>query len=158
MSSTAEEVVRRMTERGIRLATVDATTGGLTGHLVVAVPGASKVFVGGVAAYGRAPKTGWLGVDPELVLRHGSVSEETALAMARGAREAMDVAVAVAETGIASPTGNPDRPGGLYCLALAAGGYERTERHVFPGDRLETMHAASERALQMILEYLDATA
>lgn len=156
--TTAEDVVRRMTERGLTLATAESTTGGLAGHLVVAVPGASKVFVGGVAAYGRKPKTGWLGIDPALILQAGSVSEETALAMARGAREALGTAVGVSETGIASPTGNPDRPGGLYCLALAAEGYERTERQIFPGDRLETMQAAAERALQMILEYLDATA
>jgi PncC family amidohydrolase len=156
--STAEDVVRRMTERGLNLATAESTTGGLAGHLIVAVPGASKVFVGGVAAYGRSPKTGWLGIDPDLILRHGSVSEETALAMAQGARRALGTAVAVSETGIASPTNNPDRPGGLYCLAISADGYERAERQVFPGDRLETMQAAAERAMQMILEYLDATA
>lgn len=153
----AAEVVRRMTERGLTLATAESTTGGLAGHLVVAVPGASRVFVGGVAAYGRRPKVDWLRVPPETVAEHGSVSEETVLAMARGAREALGVDVAVAESGIASPTGNPDRPGGLYWLAVAAEGYERAERHVFPGERLDTMQAAAGRLLAMVNEYLDAT-
>ncbi|MEX2032092.1 MAG: CinA family protein [Dehalococcoidia bacterium] len=151
----AAEVVRRMTDRGLHLATAEWTTGGLTGHLVVAVPGASKVFVGGVAAYGRIPKIDWLAVDPDIIAEHGSVAEETVLAMARGARRALEVDVAVSESGIASPTIHPDRPGGLYCLALVADSYERAERHVFPGDRLQTMHAASERLLEMVLEYLD---
>lgn len=153
--AAAAEVVRRMTEHGLRLATAESTTGGLTGHLLVAVPGASKVFVGGVAAYGRIPKTGWLGVDPDVITQHGSVAEETVLAMARGARKALQVDLAVSESGIASPTNNPERPGGLYCLALVADGYERAERQVFPGDRLQTMQAASERLLAMVLEYLD---
>ena len=152
----AAEVVRRMTEHGLRLATAESTTGGLTGHLLVAVPGASKVFVGGVAAYGRIPKTGWLGVDPEVIAQHGSVAEETVLAMARGAREALQVDLAISESGIASPTNNPERPGGLYCLALVADGYERAERQIFAGDRLQTMQAASERLLAMVSEYLDS--
>src|SRR5690606_9057372 len=101
--SAAAEVVRRLTERGLTLATAESTTGGLTGHLVVSVPGASRVFVGGVAAYGRRLKLDWLHVPAETVQQHGSVSEETVLAMARGARDALGVDVAVAESGIASP-------------------------------------------------------
>jgi len=154
----ADTVVRKMTERGLTLATAESTTGGLTGHLLVAVPGASKVFVGGVAAYGRIPKTGWLGVDPQVISDNGSVHETTVLHMARGAREALGVGLAVAESGIASPTNNPERPGGLYCLALVApDGHEVTERHVFQGDRIATMQAAAQRLLEMVLEYLDAS-
>lgn len=157
MSDHAAEVVRRMTERGLTLATAESTTGGLAGHLVVAVPGASRVFVGGVAAYGRRPKLDWLRVPPETVTEHGSVAEETVLAMARGARDALGVDVAVAESGIASPTNNPERPGGLYWLAITGEGHERAERHVFEGDRLQTMQAAADRLLAMVLEYLDAS-
>ena len=158
-SPVAAEVVRRMTERGLRLATAESTTGGLTGYLLVAVPGASKVFVGGVAAYGRKPKTDWLRVSPDTIAEHGSVHEETVLAMARGAREALEVDLAVAESGIASPTNNPDRPGGLYCLALVGSdGHEVAERHIFEGDREATMRAAADRLLAMVIEYLDQSA
>lgn len=153
----AAEIVRRMSERGLTLAVVECTTGGLTGHRIVSVPGASKVFVAGLAAYGRQPKTGWLGVDNAVIEEHGSVSEETAVALARGARDNLDVSVAIAETGVASPSNNPQRPAGLYCLALNAGGYEHVERQMFAGDRVETMEAASERLLAMVIEYLDAT-
>ncbi|MQC18510.1 MAG: CinA family protein [Chloroflexi bacterium] len=157
--TAAEDVIRRMTERGLRLATAESTTGGLTGYLLVAVPGASKVFVGGVAAYGRKPKTDWLRVPAETVTQYGSVHEETVLAMARGAREALEVDLAVAESGIASPTNNPDRPGGLYCLALVGpDGHEVAERQIFEGDREATMRAAADRLIAMVLEYLDQTA
>lgn len=157
--TAAEDVIRRMTERGLRLATAESTTGGLTGHLLVAVPGASKVFVGGVAAYGRKPKLDWLRVPAETVAEYGSVHEETVLAMARGARDALEVDLAIAESGIASPTNNPERPGGLYCLALVGpDGVERAERQVFEGDREATMRACADRLLAMILQYLDETA
>lgn len=156
--SAAEEVVRRMAERGLRLAVVEATTGGLTGHRLVAVPGASRVFTGGVAPYGRQPKVAWLHVPEETFVAHGSVHEATALALARGARDALEVEIAVAETGIASPTDNPERPGGLYCLALVGpGGHEHAERQTYDGGRAETMQSASDRLLAMVLEYLDRT-
>lgn len=152
----AEEVIRRMADRGLRLAVVEATTGGLTSHRLVAVPGASRVFIGGVAPYGRAPKLAWLHVPEETFVQHGSVHEETALALARGARDTLEVEVAVAETGIASPNDNPARPGGLYCFALVGpGGYEQTERHIFAGEREATMQAAADRLLTMIIGYLD---
>jgi len=156
--TAAEDVVRRMTERGLTLAVVECTTGGLLGHQIVSVPGASKVFVVGLAAYGRKPKLDWLKVPAEVFEKYGSVHEETALALAKAAREQMGVSVAIAETGIASPTNNPERPGGLYGLAIAAEGYEQRERQIFPGDRLETMEAAAARLSAMIFEFLDATA
>lgn len=154
----AAEVVRRLTERGLRLAVVECTTGGLTGHRIVSIPGASRVFVAGLAAYGRIPKTSWLGVENALIEEHGSVSEPTATALAQGARQALEVDLAIAETGVASPGNNPARPAGLYCLAVSAQGYDHVERQMFPGDRLETMEAAAERLLTLVLEYLDATA
>ncbi len=153
----AEEVVQRLTARGLRIATAESSTGGLAGHMIVTVPGASRVFEGGVAAYGLQGKTGWLAVPEETVATHGSVHEATALAMARGAREALGVDLAVAETGIASDNANAERPGGLWCLAIVGpDGYEHAERHHFEGDRLARMHEAAARMLRLILEYLDA--
>ena len=158
---TAAEVVERLGERGLRLATAESTVGGLIGHLLTDVHGASKVFPGGIVAYANPPKQALLGV-PEAVLEaHGSVSEQTALAMAHGARAAFGSDLALAETGIASalPQGraNPERPPGRYFIALVAEGYERVERYVFPGDREATKQQAAEAALQLVLDYLDAS-
>ena len=71
----------------------------------------------------------------------------------------LEAMLAVAESGIASPTNNPDRPGGLYCLALVGpDGHEVAERQIFEGDREATMRAAADRLIAMVLEYLDQTA
>lgn len=159
MSSEARveaEVVRRLTEAGLRLSTAESTVGGMIGHLLTNVPGSSKVFIGGITAYHGAPKMDLLGVPRDLLREHGSVAEETVLAMARGARDAMQTELAIAESGIAGPSTNPERPGGLYWIALVApGGFEVAQRHVFPGDREETKRAASEATLQLVLDWLD---
>lgn len=155
-AALAAEVVRRLTERGLTIATAESSTGGLAGHLLVTVPGASRVFAGGTAAYGLEAKRRWLGVPLETIEAHGSVHEATALAMARGAREALGVDLAVAETGIAGSSDNPDRPGGLWYIALVGpAGAARVERHLFEGDRLERLHAAARHMLALILDHLD---
>jgi len=154
-SALAAEVVRRLTELGLTIATAESSTGGLAGYLLVTVPGASRVFAGGTAAYGLEAKQRWLGVPDETIALHGSVHEATALAMARGAREALGVDLAVAETGIAGSSDNPDRPGGLWYIALVGpGSAERVERHLFEGDRIERLHAAAHRMLALLLNHL----
>jgi PncC family amidohydrolase len=155
LHAQAARVVARMTERGLRMATAESTVGGLIGFTVTSVPGASKVFVGGVTAYGGGSKTSILGVPEETLREHGSVAEPTVAAMARGAREAFGVDLAVAESGIASPVQNSERPGGLYYIGLVADGYEQVERHQFEGDRVDTMQQATAAALRLIEAYLD---
>ena len=153
----AAEVVARMTARGLTLATAESTVGGLIGHLLTDVPGASKVFMGGVAAYHGSAKLALLHVPRETLAEHGSVSEATVLAMARGAREVLGADVAVAESGIASPTDNRQRPAGLYYLALVAEAYACAVRRQFAGERGETKRQAAEAALRLVLDYLDET-
>jgi PncC family amidohydrolase len=149
------DVVARMTERGLTLATAESTVGGLIGHLLTNVPGSSKVFIGGITAYRGPAKVEVMGIDAEALRTHGSVSEEAVRLMARGVRAAMHADVVVAESGIAGPTGNPDRPGGLYYIGIVADGEERVTRYQFPGDREETKTLAAQEALRLVLAYLD---
>ena len=151
-----QEVVARMTERGLRLSTAESTVGGLIGHLLTNVRGSSKVFAGGITAYHGSAKMDLLGVDRDALREHGSVSERTVLEMARGARRAFNVEVAVAESGMAEPPAADERPHGLYYIAIAAGGYEHVDRYEFEGDREATKQQAAAEALRLVIEYLDS--
>ena len=155
--AAAAEVVARMAARGLRLATAESTVGGLIGHLLTDVPGASRVFAGGITAYANGPKVRLLGVPDEVLERDGAVSGPAVQAMAEGARRAFAVDVAVAESGIASALDPPraERPGGLYFIAIAGEGVARVERHELAGDRSATKRQAAEAALRLVLEYLD---
>lgn len=154
MNDLAREVVERMTAQGLTLGTAESTVGGMIGHLLTDVPGSSKVFVGGITAYHGRPKLTLLNVPVETLRNAGSVSEEATVAMARGGREALQVDLCVAESGIAGPSSSPDRPGGLYWIAVSGADGERAERHVFPGDREATKLAATEAALRLVLATL----
>jgi PncC family amidohydrolase len=151
-------LVARLRAAGLRLATAESTTGGLIGHRLAAVPGASAVLAGGIAAYANEAKTRLLGVPEALLAEHGAVSPEVAAAMARGACEAFDVTVAIAETGVAGPPSDgatEAKPPGLYYLAAIGPGCELAERATFEGRRAETQWAASEAALRLALVCLE---
>ena len=151
----AAQVVEACTAQGLRLGTAESTTGGLLGHLLVSVPGASKVFIGGVVAYHGHPKMNLLHVERATLKEYGSVNTHTTLAMAEGALEQLEVDIALAESGIASPTDNPDRPGGLYSLTmLHADSSEKSELVRISGDRSETMYGAAEILFGWVLEHI----
>lgn len=149
--------------RGLRMASAESCTGGLIAAACTSVAGSSDWFERGVVSYSNDAKTELLGVAPELIARHGAVSEPVARAMVEGVMHSPRVDVAVAVTGVAGPAGgSPSKPVGTVWLAfggrLAHGSIATTaERHLFPGDRAEVRAAAVQRALQGMLERLAAT-
>jgi PncC family amidohydrolase len=154
--SLEERVGQRLSEQRLTLALAESCTGGLIGHHITNVPGSSEYFMGGVVAYAYDAKERVLGVHHHTLYDHGAVSEETALAMARGARRLLMTDVALSVTGIAGPGGGtPEKPVGLVYIALSARDAERCERYVWPHDRPGNKEASANAALTLLLEYLE---
>ena len=116
----AEQLLDKLREQGMTLATAESCTGGLIAGLLTEIPGASEVLCSGFVTYSNAAKTSMLGVDEDLIERHGAVSEEVARAMAGGALKSSTADIAVAVTGIAGPAGGTkEKPVGLVHLCAA---------------------------------------
>jgi nicotinamide-nucleotide amidase len=148
----ASELVRLLSERGLTLATAEATTGGLIGHLIVAVPGSSAVFRAGVAPYSNTAKIA-LGVDPEVLATRGAVSEEAAAALATAVRRWAGTDIGLAETGIAGPSGGTAaRPAGTFWVAVDTGQRVITRQFQFDFDRPGNQGAAADAAIRLLLE------
>jgi PncC family amidohydrolase len=157
MSTLEETVGQLLTEQGLTIAVAESCTGGLIAHQLTNVPGSSAYFIGGAVAYSNEVKERVLGVSHETLSVHGSVSEECAREMARGARRLFSTDVAISSTGIAGPTGGtPQKPVGLVYVALAAQDLERCERHLWQGNRLGNKQRTAEAALEMLRRYLEA--
>lgn len=150
-------IVAELARRGAYLATAESCTGGQVADAIVSVAGASAAYRGGIVAYDNAVKVGQLGVPQETLDRFGAVSEETAVAMARGARERLGADFAIATTGIAGPAGGTaEKPVGLVWLALALGcGETETRRATFPGNRADIRDRATVAALGLIWRHLE---
>ena len=138
------------------IATAESCTGGAIADSLVRVPGVSAVFRGAVVAYNDDIKRSMLDVPADVLRQHGAVSEQTAIAMARGARRRLGADLAIATTGIAGPSGGTeDKPVGLVWFALVADGEPRTYRATFPGDRSDIRARARMAALAAIWRYLE---
>lgn len=147
----AARLLAAMEARGMTLATAESCTGGLIAAALTAIPGSSAVVTRGYVTYSNAAKAQELGVPEDVLARLGAVSEETARAMAEGARRRAGVDLALSCTGIAGPGGaTPTKPVGLvYIAAARTGAATEVRRHVFPGDRAAVRAATVAEALAL---------
>lgn len=93
-------------ERGLTLAVAESLTGGQVAATLVSESGASDFFKGSITAYLTEIKVALLEVAPELIDRHGVVSEPVAKAMAKGVRARLGADVGLATTGLAEADGD----------------------------------------------------
>jgi PncC family amidohydrolase len=159
LDALAVRVGVTLRERGWWLATAESSTGGLIGHAITSIPGASAYYVGGVICYSNRAKELQLDVPAELLRTSGAVSAEVAVAMAEGVRRRFGAEVGVAVTGIAGPDGaTPGKPVGLHYVAAGVpGSSPAVERHVFGYDRAGNRAAAALGALRLALARMSVT-
>lgn len=139
------------------IATAESCTGGDVARRITRIGGSSAYFIGGVVAYANDVKRQVLGVPEDILANPGAVSEPCARAMAEGVRDLLGTDLAVSTTGIAGPDGGTARkPVGLVFIALAHPGGTIVEEHHFTGDREAVIDSATERALTLLLEAVQA--
>ena len=139
----------------LKLVIAESCTGGLVGHRITNVPGSSEYYLGSITAYAYEAKERLLGVNNATLVAYGAVSAETALEMARGARQAlgadfgMDQMIGLSVTGIAGPGGGtPTKPVGLVWFGLSTPTGDWTWSHVWPGNRVQNKEDFSRTGLK----------
>ena len=112
-------IARLLLGRRWTLGVGESITGGGVGARLVTVPGASDWLRGVLVTYATDVKTSLAGVPAAVVEEHSPVSEETAAALARGARSQLSADVGLAVVGVAGPTTQGGQPVGFTCVAVA---------------------------------------
>ncbi|HZE12967.1 MAG TPA: competence/damage-inducible protein A, partial [Chthoniobacterales bacterium] len=145
-------VVKLLMERKQTLAVAESCTGGYLAHRITNVPGASAIFLGGCVTYSNEAKVDMLGVEQELIDRHGAVSKQVVQAMAEGVRARTKSDFALATTGIAGPGGgSEEKPVGTVFIALAAGDRPvSVQKRFFPDDRPTFKELTTQAALELL--------
>jgi len=139
--------------RGVSVATAESCTGGLVAATITAVPGSSGYFRGGLVAYADEAKAALLGVPASVIVAHGAVSAQVAVAMAEGARARLRADLVVSVTGVSGPAGGTaTKPVGLTCIGLATEEGSDVRRFAWAGDRDANRRASVEAALEWLIE------
>ena len=129
----------------------ESATGGMLGERFTSVPGSSEYFVGGFITYNDAMKMELLGVSPETLKEHGAVSQETAEAMALGARRRTRSTYALSITGAAGPEPGTEKvPKGTMYVGLADAAGTLALHRQFLGDRQRIRTFAVQMALDLL--------
>lgn len=151
----AEVVGKGLAGSGKRIAVAESCTGGLLAKMLTDAAGASEYFIAGWVTYSNEAKVEQLGVDEGLIAKHGAVSEQVAIAMAKGARKRAGSDVGIGITGIAGPSGaSEQKPVGLVYIALAIGEREFVEKRVFSHSRAFIRYRAALTALNILRKEL----
>lgn len=154
MSAQAAAAIEALRLAGATAATAESLTGGLLCAALVDVPGASDVVKGGVVAYAVEAKCEVLEVDPDLVEKHGTVSDEVAAAMAEGAVKVFGATWGLATTGVAGPEPSEGQPVGTVHVAVTGPTGTRTRELALQGDRRLVREQTVDAVLSLLVARL----
>ena len=151
----SREVSQMLWEMEKTVGTAESCTGGRIAEAIMAVPGASKYFKGGIISYVNEIKESLLGVSAEVLEEKTAVCEEVAIQMVKGACKALNTDFAISATGFAGPTGGTkDIPVGTIWLACGSPEKQVTLKVEEDHGRDINLAIATNKAMQLFLEFL----
>ena len=151
----SREIQQYLYESGLTVGSAESCTGGRIAESIIAVPGASTYFKGGVISYTNEIKEQLLGVDHQLLEEQTAVCEDVAKAMVKGAINTLGVDFAIASTGTAGPGGGtPSIPVGTIWLACGNAENIITMKLTEDYGRDINLAIATSKALQMFIDFL----
>ena len=154
--ASVEELVHSiLIERGQTIAVAESCTGGAIASKFTAQAGASAYFLCGVVSYSNESKANVLGVDMSDIAQYGAVSEQVAMAMAKGAKVISGADFAISTTGIAGPTGgSKEKPVGTVWIGIATPNKCFAVLKNCGTDRSQIISRATAYAIAMLYEEL----
>ena len=133
-----EEVIGKLlTDQKKSISTAESCTGGMLADRITNIAGCSRYMNGGVVTYSNESKVNILGVSADDIEKHGAVSSQVALQMAKNVAELYNADIGVATTGIAGPGGGTaKKPVGLVYMGFWMDGSHFALKTIFTEDRL----------------------
>ncbi|KAB2570450.1 putative competence damage-inducible protein [Lasiodiplodia theobromae] len=143
LKAVSKEVAELLKERGETLSVVETAAGGLTSAAILATPGASSIFKGGLQLYTLESRVAYGGWTEENLRNYAGPTPEIVKGLAEHVRGTLTTTYTVCESGTAGPTGGEtkNRTPGYVALAVtsAAGTVTREVDTGLDGDREANM-------------------
>jgi len=151
LDALASALGEKLKARGETVAVAESSSGGLISAALLAVPGASKYYLGGAVVYTGKARMVLMDLPREAVAGMRSASEPYAMLLAQTARERFGATWGLSETGAAGPTGNGyGDAAGHTCIAIAGPVEMAMTIETGSGDRAANMTAFAAAALRML--------
>lgn len=154
-NSLAQVVMTKLREKHLTITAAESLTGGQLQAALTSIPGASQAFMGGFVTYTNYAKEKLLAIPAEVIDKHGSVSEQTAILMAEQAKQKLGADVGVSLTGVAGPDSLEGQPVGTVWIGIAyrnKAGY--AQKFHFPRQRKYVQARAVLTALDLVRKEL----
>lgn len=153
----SKEIQQYLYDNNKTLGTAESCTGGRIAQAIIAVPGASNYFKGGIVCYTNEVKERLLHVSHETLEEKTAVCEEVAIQLVKGACEALNVDYAISATGIAGPGGGTDEiPVGTIWLGYGSKDNVQTFKLEEDFGRDINLSIATNKALRLFLDFVQA--
>ena len=152
-----EQLANQLIANNSTVAVAESCTGGLLAQQFTALSGSSKWFECGFVTYSNDSKIRMLGVEANVLNKHGAVSSEVAEQMALGALANSNANLSASITGVAGPRGGTsEKPvGTVYIGTSMKDDSVQTELHHFHGDRQSIREQSAQTAIKLLLERLN---
>jgi nicotinamide-nucleotide amidase len=151
----AELVLQLCRKNNLKITTAESCTGGLIASELTKNSGASASFEAGFVTYSNTMKSKLLNVDEAIIKQYGAVSEETVIAMAKGALESANADLVIAVTGIAGPNGgSEEKPIGSVWIAWGAKENLQSQYFCIKASRAYFQRTVTARSLDLIRRVL----
>ena len=170
MATRFANALAKLGAAGQKVAVCETSAGGLIASQLLAQPGASKFFAGGVVGYSKTAKQAFLGLDPEA--SQPTSTEPHARELAEACRAKLQTDWAIGETGVAGPSPNSRgiSPGVCAIAVVGPNGFVASKM-LFPDDtlsaedaygqapkvpRAQAMQTFADGALGLLVDSIDA--
>ncbi|WP_110929485.1 competence/damage-inducible protein A [Bacillus massiliglaciei] len=135
-TSLVKELVKELTARKLTVAAAESLTGGMFQEELTSLPGAGKIFKGGIVSYTNETKAKLLEISEETIAQYGVVSKECAVEMAVNVRRKLNADIGISFTGVAGPDQQEGKPvGTVYIGIVYRDGRQQTEQLNLSGSR-----------------------
>lgn len=162
VESLEQVVVKKLSEKRLKVSFAESCTGGLTAKRLTDIPGSSDVFDCGVITYANRIKHALIGVKNETLEQYGAVSMQTAAEMARGVRKLSGADIGAGITGIAGPGGgSAEKPVGLVYVCVCNDKKCFVKKLILghgssEGEREHIRYLAASNVLDMVRRIIDS--
>ena len=147
-----DDIAQLAKDKGFTVGAAESLTGGAVSSALAMGEGAADWYHGCVVSYSPTVKYDVLGVTPGPL-----VTERCAVEMVTGAVKVLEVDAAVSTTGAGGPGPEEGQPAGTVHVAVHVRGEVTTHKLQLDGDPGEVVEGATEKALGLLLNAMQAS-